>query len=85
MLPNINTLSPRQNAHHFRDNIFHINLNENVKISIEISLMFVSNDPIKYIPVLVQIMAWPCPGHKPLSEPIMISLLMSICIPTSMS
>ena len=41
--------------------------------------MFASNDPIKYIPVLVQIMALPCPGDKPLSEPIMISLL-DVCM-----
>ena len=32
------------------------------------------------IPALVQIMAWRRPGDKPLSEPIMISLLTHICV-----
>ena len=37
-----NTLSPRQNAHHFADHIFkRIFLNENVGISLQISLKFV--------------------------------------------
>ena len=33
-----------------------------------------------FIPALVQIMAWCRPGNKPLSEPMMLSLLMHICI-----
>ena len=33
-------------------------LNENIPISIEISLKFVPRGPINNIPVLVQIMAW---------------------------
>ena len=32
------------------------------------------------IPALVQIMAWPRPGDKPLSEPMMISLVTHICV-----
>ena len=36
--------------------------------------------PINDIPALVPIMAWRRPGYKPLSEPMMISLLMHICI-----
>ena len=36
-------------------------LNENVWITIEISLKFVPKDPINNIPALVQIMAW----HQP--------------------
>ena len=32
------------------------------------------------IPALVQIMAWRRPGDKPLSEPMMVSLLMHICV-----
>ena len=36
--------------------------------------------PINNIPALVQIMAWRRPGDKPLSEPMMVSLLMHICI-----
>ena len=41
--------------------------NENVQISIEISLRFVPKGPINNIPALVQIMAWRRPGDKPLS------------------
>ena len=44
------------------------------------SLKFVPEGPINNIPSLVQIMAW-CPlGEEPLSEPMMVSLLMHICI-----
>ena len=39
----------------------------------KISLKFVSKGPINNIPALVQIMAWPRPGDKPLSEPMMVS------------
>ena len=45
-----------------------------------ISLKFVPSGHIHNIPALVQIMAWRRPGDKPLSEPIMVSLLMHICI-----
>ena len=55
-------------------------LNENVRISIEISLKFGPKDPINNIPALVQIMAWRRPGDKPLSEPIMVRLLTHICV-----
>ena len=49
--------------------------NENVRISIKISLKFVPKDPINnHIPALVQIMAWRRPGDKPLSEPMMVNL-----------
>ena len=57
--------------------------NENVLISIEISLKFVPTGPIKNIPALVHIMAWRLSGDKPLSEPMMVSLLMHICITRS--
>ena len=77
----INTLRPRPNRCHFADNIFKcIFLNENVWISIDISLKFVPKGPIDQIPALVQIMAWHRPGDKPLSEPMMISLLTHICV-----
>ena len=36
--------------------------------------------PISNIPALAQIMAWHQSGDKPLSEPMMVSLLMHICI-----
>ena len=42
----VNTLRPKQNGHHFADDIFkYIFLNENVLISIKISLKFVPRGP----------------------------------------
>ena len=79
-LGSINSLRPRQNRRHFADAIFkRVFLNENILISIDISLKFVRKDPIDHIPALVQIMAWRRPGDKPLSEPMMISLPTHIC------
>ena len=76
-----NTLRPRQNGPHLADNIFKcIFLNENVLISIKISLKFIPTAPINIIPALVQMMAWCRPGNKPLSEPTMIILLMHIYV-----
>ena len=43
-------------------------------------LKFVRKVPIDNIPAMVQIMAWRRPGDKPLSEPIMVSLLTHICV-----
>ena len=64
----INTLRPRQNGRHFAEDTFkRIFLNENVIISIQISLKFVPKGPINNIPALVQIMAWRRSGDKPLS------------------
>ena len=72
---------PRRNGQHFTDDIFKcIFFNENVWISIKISLTFVPKGPIYNIPALVPIMAWRLPGNEPLSEPMMDSLLMHICI-----
>ena len=77
----LNTLSPRQNGRLFADDIFkYIFLNENVWISIKISLKFVPKGWINNIPALVSIMAWRCPGDKPLSEPMMVGLLTHICV-----
>ena len=77
----LNTLRPRQNGRHFPDDIFkYIFLNENVWISIEISLNYVHKSPIKNKPALVQIMAWRRLGDKPLSKPIMVRLLTHICV-----
>ena len=77
----LNTLRPRQNGRHFADDTFNcISVNENVRISIKFSLKFVPKGPINNIPALVQIMAWRCPGDKPLSEPMMVSLTMHICV-----
>ena len=78
---NINSSSPGQDGRHFADNIFKcIFLNENVWISIKISLKFVPGCRINNIPALVQIIAWRRPGDKPLSEPMMVLLLMHICV-----
>ena len=80
-VPGLNTLRPRQNGNHFPDDIFkYIFLFENVRISIKISLKFVLKCQVNYIPVLVQIMAWRRPGDKPLSKPMMVSLLTHICV-----
>ena len=77
----LNTLRPRQDGHHFPDDIFKcIFLNANVYISIKISLKFVPKGPINNIPALVQIMAWRLLCDKSLSEPLMASLLTQICI-----
>ena len=77
----LNSLRPRQNGHHFTDNIFKwIFLNENVWIPIKISLKFVPQGPINNIPALVQIMAWRRPGDKPLSEPMVVILPTNICV-----
>ena len=77
----VNTLRPRQNGCHFPDDIFKwIFLNENVWISINISLKFVPRGPINNIPTLVQVMAWRRLGDKPLSEPMMVRLRTHICV-----
>ena len=76
-----NTLRPRWNEQHFADDIFKRTfLNENVWISIKISLKFVPKSPFNNIPALVQIMAWRRSGDKPLSEPMMVSLPTHICV-----
>ena len=55
----VNTMKPIQNGRHFADDIFKcIFLNQNVWISLNISLKFVSKGPINNIPALIQIMVW---------------------------
>ena len=77
----VNTLRPRQNGRRFSDDNFKcICLNENIWISIKFSLKFVPKGPINNIPALVQIMTWRRPGDKPLSEPMVVSLLTHICV-----
>ena len=50
----VKTLRPRQDGRHFPDDSFKwIFLNENVWISIEVSLKFVPKGPINNIPALV--------------------------------
>ena len=77
----LNTLRPRQNGRRDADDVFKcIFLNENIWIFLKISLKFVPKVPIYNIPALVQILAWRPSGDKPLSEPMMVSLLMHICV-----
>ena len=75
----LNTLRPRQNGRQCADDNFkRMFLNESVRITIKISLEFVPKGRINNIPALVQIMAWRRQGAKPLSEPMMVTLLMSL-------
>ena len=65
---------------HFADDIFKcIFLNENIWLSLKISLKFVPKIRINSISAFVQIMAWRRPGYKPSSE-ILVSLLTHICV-----
>ena len=76
-----NTLRLGQNGRHFAEDIFKcIFLYENVWIQIKISLKFNSKGPIYNNPELVRIMAWRQSGDKPLSEPMMVSLLTHLCV-----
>ena len=76
--PLVLTHSERDKWPPFLDDSFKcIFWNENVWISIKISLKIVS---IKNIPALVQIIAWRRPGDKPVSEPIMVRSMTHICI-----
>ena len=77
----VNILRPRQNGRRFADDTFKcIFWNENVRVSIKISLKFVPKGPINNNPALVQIMAWCRSGDKPLSGPMMVSLLTHIWV-----
>ena len=77
----LSILRLRQNGRHFPEDILRcIFLNENVWIAIKFSKKFVPKGLINNIPALVQIMAWHRPGAKPLSEPMLVSLLTHICV-----
>ena len=81
VIGHFNTSRPRLNGRCFADDTFkRIFLKEIVGISIIISLKFVPKGPINNNPSLVQIMAWRRSGDKPLSEPMMVSLLTHICV-----
>ena len=76
-----NTLRPKQFDCLFADDTCkRIFLNENIRISIKISLKFVPKGLINNIPALVLIMAWRRSGDKPLSEPMIVRLLTHICV-----
>ena len=77
----VNTLRPRQNGRHFADDTFKcFFLDENISVSINISLKFVPKGSINNDPALFQIMAWRQPGDKPLSEPMMVRLPTHLCV-----
>ena len=74
-------LRPRQYGCHFADDTFKCTfLNEKFWILNKTSLKYVPASPINNIPSLVHIMTCCLPGDKPLSEPIMITLPMLICV-----
>ena len=63
----------RQNGRQFAADIFkYIFLNENIWISIDISLKFIPKGPIENISALVHIMAWRWIGNKALSESMVV-------------
>ena len=77
----VNILRPRQNGRQFPYNIFKCYfLNETPQMLINSSLEFVLKDLVNHTPAFVQIMAWDRPGDKPLSKPVMSSLLKHICV-----
>ena len=77
----LNTLRTRQNGRHIPDDNFKCTFfNENVWISITISLKFVPKVRINNLTALVLIMAWRRPGDKPLSEPMPVRSLTHICV-----
>ena len=65
---------------HTKHNSIHHTFSRMKMYKLKISLMFVPKGPINNILACVQIMAWWWPGDKPLSEPMMLSLLTDICI-----
>ena len=69
LLPSSPLVLPKTNGPLFLKCIF---LNENVHISIKISLNLVPKGTINNIPALVQIMASRRPGGKPLWEPMLV-------------
>ena len=77
----LNTLRLRPNGRHFPDDSFQwIFMNEIVWISCKVSLKFVPWGLIKNITAFVQIMVGHRPVDKPLSEPMMVSLVTHICV-----
>ena len=76
-----NTLRPRQYGRRFADHKLKcIFLNENIWILINDSMNFIPKGLINNIPALVQIMAWCRAVDRPLSEPMVVSLLAHICV-----
>ena len=77
----LNSLRPRQNRRRFADDIFKwMFLSENRGYLIEISLTFVPKGRINNKSALVRIMAWRRTGDKPLSWPMVCSLMTHIYV-----
>ena len=75
----LNTLRLRQNGRHFADDIFkRIFVNRNIWTLVKNLVKFVPRDLINNNPALFHIMVWRWPGNKPLSDSMMVSLLMHI-------
>ena len=71
----LDTFRPRQNGHHFPDDIFKwIFLNENISITIK----FILDGQIKKIQYLFRLMACHRPRDKPSSKSMVVSLLTHI-------
>ena len=78
-----NTLGPRQYGRHFADDkqCFYTHFREwKYSNSIEMLLKFVTECPHNNFPALVQIIVWCRRGDKPVSEPMVVGLLMHICV-----
>ena len=76
-----NMINTWQDGCHFRRRHFQMHFfNENVWISLRISLKFVPEVQINSIQTMKQIMAWCRLGAKPLSDPMVVSLLTHICV-----
>ena len=70
-----------ENGWHFAGDISKcLFLNEKAWILVKILLMSVPKFEIDNIPALVQLMDWHQPRKKPLSELMMIILLMHMCV-----
>ena len=71
-----NSSIPGKLADNLADDIFKgIFLNEDIWISINISLNFVRKDPMDGKPAFVQVMAWRRTSNKPLPEPMITSFI----------
>ena len=71
-LPGLTHLPLAKKAAILADDIFKCSLlNENDRISIQISLKFVPRNPIDNKPAMIQVMAWRWIGDKPLPAPMM--------------
>ena len=67
-------IEPAAKLPFFSDIFKCIFLNENVLISLQISMEFVPKVRVSNIRAFIQIMAWHRPGDKPLSEPMIVDL-----------